>query len=376
MVFADLRAMASSEKGSLPPLHYRFVVKSAEEAVKLIREQLGDKAHVVSVNQINGKGLARFLKAPQLEVIATVTPVPEAKPAAPAVAKALENPDPLSSGLAGPEALAKIYARRESLVQAQYQATEQEPLSVFLKKSGFSERLIYHFRRKSSPSRTSNTEANELMDMVQFLIQQYQGLKQAPMTDRIAFLGSSGVGKSTLLCKQLARDVFIQKSSPSVLKLDHTLPHSNEALRVFCKALGVNCLKAIASPYDLPGPLYIDMSGPSLKDTESWAVIDSKLKQLGVQTRVWVLQAAYEEELLLENLHVAERLGATHLAFTHLDEVHRLNKLWDSLLLSGLSPGLCSYGQGVSGEATTDILQLLLARAFPSKVLEGIEAIT
>lgn len=368
--------MASFQQGSLPHSHHRFIVKSAEEAVKLIRETLGDKAHVLSVNQINGKGLARFLKAPQLEVIATLSPPQEDRAKALKILNtATNNEAPLATP--SPEALAKAkpYSRRESLIQEQYQDPDQEPLNAFLKKSGFSERIIYHFRRKSDASGALTRDNHELMAMIQFLIQQYQGLKKLPLTERVAFLGSSGVGKSTLLCKQLARDVFIHQSTPSVLKLDHALPHSNEALNVFCKALGVHCFKSTASLNDLPGPLYIDMSGPSLKDTESWAAIEQKLNKLAVPTRVWVLQAAYEEELILENLHVAQKLGATHLAFTHLDEVHRFNKLWDSLLLSGLSPALCSYGQGVSGEATTDILQLLLSKSFPAKALDEVNAI-
>jgi len=45
---------------------YRFVVRSADEAVRILRERLGEKARVVSVRQVEGPGLARFLRAPKL----------------------------------------------------------------------------------------------------------------------------------------------------------------------------------------------------------------------------------------------------------------------------------------------------------------------
>ncbi|MGB8170748.1 MAG: hypothetical protein WCF18_24805, partial [Chthoniobacteraceae bacterium] len=68
------------------PQRYRFVVRSAEEAVVLLREKLGANARVISVRQVEGKGLARFLSAPKLEVTAEATtesdsPKPAAEPA-------------------------------------------------------------------------------------------------------------------------------------------------------------------------------------------------------------------------------------------------------------------------------------------------------
>ena len=51
---------------------FRLVVRSAEEAVRVIREKLGDNAKVISVRQVGGEGLKRFISSPKLEVIAQV----------------------------------------------------------------------------------------------------------------------------------------------------------------------------------------------------------------------------------------------------------------------------------------------------------------
>src|SRR5262249_3099192 len=51
---------------------YRFVVGSANEAVRILHERFGENARVISVRQVEGSGLARFLRAPKLEVIAEV----------------------------------------------------------------------------------------------------------------------------------------------------------------------------------------------------------------------------------------------------------------------------------------------------------------
>jgi hypothetical protein len=57
------------DKNTLPPdagrdpgeKHYRILVKSPEEALKVIRKKFGDKAKVLSVKQVEGEGLAKFL---------------------------------------------------------------------------------------------------------------------------------------------------------------------------------------------------------------------------------------------------------------------------------------------------------------------------
>ena len=51
---------------------FRLTVRSAEEAVRVIREKLGEKARVLSVRQVGGEGLKKFISSPKLEVIAEI----------------------------------------------------------------------------------------------------------------------------------------------------------------------------------------------------------------------------------------------------------------------------------------------------------------
>jgi flagellar biosynthesis GTPase FlhF len=79
--------MAQQNVSITPGQKYKFIVKSAEEAASIIREKLGESAQVISVRQVEGEGLARFLRSPKLEIIAQVpsdpsqslpSPAPEA----------------------------------------------------------------------------------------------------------------------------------------------------------------------------------------------------------------------------------------------------------------------------------------------------------
>ena len=53
--------MAQKNVSITPGQKYKFIVKSAEEAASIIREKLGEMAQVISVRQVEGEGLAKFL---------------------------------------------------------------------------------------------------------------------------------------------------------------------------------------------------------------------------------------------------------------------------------------------------------------------------
>ena len=62
----------SEKKDANVGKRYKLIVRSAEEAVRIIRDKLGDHAKVLSVRQVGGEGLKRFISSPKLEVIAEV----------------------------------------------------------------------------------------------------------------------------------------------------------------------------------------------------------------------------------------------------------------------------------------------------------------
>ena len=60
----------------------------------MLRQRFGARARVVSVRQVEGKGLARFLQAPKLEVIAAVGDPPAPVPVNVGVAAVAPEPAP------------------------------------------------------------------------------------------------------------------------------------------------------------------------------------------------------------------------------------------------------------------------------------------
>ncbi len=84
-----------------PGATYRFIVRSADEAVQTLRERLGENARVLSVRQVRSGGFGGLFGRQKIEVVAQVAvPEPNLAPyppgAAPAVATVADRESEIS----------------------------------------------------------------------------------------------------------------------------------------------------------------------------------------------------------------------------------------------------------------------------------------
>ena len=343
---------------------YRFTVATADEAVRVLRERLGENARVVSVRQVEGAGLARFLRAPKLEVIAEL-------PSEPGPVEEPEFPAPFTPE--GETAEASDLLEQALLTMAQREApgaSEQNPaadLARVLHRGCLPPVLLASMETLPEWSRASALPLGPALNEVALLLRgQYQRKPRLPLLQRVAFIGTAGAGKTTL-CKWLAADVFVRQRRAAVLKVDLERANPSDGLAVFCDALAVPLAR---SPEDLPKlspneSIYVDLPGISLGDAEEIALCRKKLTELEVESRVLVINAAYEAELIKRIYQTGEELDATHVVFTHLDELTHWGKLWEFVLGHALTPLFLSSGPSVAGDFIEEIFPAILARTFP-----------
>ncbi|MBT3637056.1 MAG: hypothetical protein HN531_08965 [Opitutae bacterium] len=359
---------------------FRLVVRSAEEAVRVIREKLGEDARVLSVKQVGGEGLKRFISSPKLEVIAEI-PSPEQKDLEEANALGEESVQPASDPV-GTEALdggtaqanpssGQTQADQPEAEQGQPRLESIGETERILSKAGFDPHLLSEIQSWANwKSILELPLADALKEITIGLSDRFRATSVIETTDRVALLGAPGVGKTTTLCKFLAHEVFMNKRTPHVLKVENGIPNPDDALRIFCEVIGVTLFR---EPGNLPvisdaSPLYLDFPGLSLSHMDDWVETKETLDHLEVQTRVLVLNGAYDRQVLLKNISSGKHLGATHVAFTHFDELSNSTKLWPIILRSGLSPLCICNGQNVTGDFTTNVLNQMIARTFPEEL--------
>jgi flagellar biosynthesis protein FlhF len=352
---------------------FRLVVRSAEEAVRVIRDKLGENAKVLSVRQVGGTGLKRFVSSPKLEVIAHVpeeeVQVDEAED------KKLDDkvlsaaPLPPTSEVNAAPIQGKLPVKNETNIAAE--EIEQGKGLYLLERTGFDPGLLKSLQSWSNWHEISKLSlAEALKEITIGLSDRFRGIQSSPTTNKVAFVGSPGSGKTTTLCKFLANEVFINKNTPNVLKLENGMPNPDDSLRIFCEVIGVTLFREennFPSPTD-QNPLYLDFPGFSLSNTNDWHEAGESLDRLGVDTRVLVVNGAYEKDIIIKEIRLARNLKATHLAITHFDEINNATKLWPILFENGLSPICICNGQNVTGDFSTNIMNLMITKTFPEEL--------
>ena len=179
--------MTATPTPTTRPGTFRLVVRSAEEAVQTIRSQLGEQARVVSVQTLPQTGLARWIGSPKFEVIAEVPP---------------REPEPVEPTLP----IAAAGAARRA-----YSPTESETmgrLPAVLRRAGFSEQFVGRLAATVERAGAERPLHAALADLGKELRQTLAAVPARPLPDRVAFLGSAGVGRTTALCKWMSHQVF------------------------------------------------------------------------------------------------------------------------------------------------------------------------
>jgi flagellar biosynthesis protein FlhF len=376
--------MAQQNVSITPGQKYKFIVKSAEEAASIIREKLGETAQVISVRQVEGEGLARFLKSPKLEIIAQIPAEPpqtQPRTEEDSSGQSQEAPEmddeapPAESPLRRKVTRAKRTRapqepRREdadyvpeSLVRAMFKNLPSGRLWTILSKAGIPGEFLAQFGERPETRHLNEQPLQTAISHFAMLMRDRAPSRSLALSNRVAFFGSPGSGSTTALCKQLASDIFLHGQSASVMKLEADEPNSSEGLAMFCEALGVQLLRTRGELKKLSDDtnLYFDIPGMVLTG-KNIRYLQKTFDDLGIESRVLVVNAAYERQLIQEAYTRAGALGATHVVFTHVDEIPRCGKLWEFVLDDGLVPLFASTGQNIAADFDRHIIDLLVRR--------------
>jgi flagellar biosynthesis protein FlhF len=360
--------MSAPTLNAAPGSCYKFIVANAHEAASVIRERLGEHARVLSVRTVEPSGLRGLWGSPKLEVIASLD-LPEAAPAPAPVPQLLATSDEE----AAPVAIAKTSTVLRADSSPRRHITSHSPharpaLASLLRRSGFSEAIMA--RLESSPAWASLQE----MPLHRALVETGRHLRRiagdrrqpAPLT-RAAFIGLAGTGRTTALCKWIASEVSRRARSGHVITAEFDAPVSRGPLPVFCEAMGVPMAHFPAStrPATPGGFVYFDLPGLSLRDPAANAPLADFLNREQITERVLVLNAAYGHAALRAGYARGRELGATHVVFTHLDELAQWGGLWDYLIDGGLEPLFLATGPSLTGECEDDVFDALTRRTLP-----------
>jgi len=335
---------------------YKFTVKTAAEAAVVIRDRLGPEARVLSVRTVESAGLSRLWSAPRIEVIAQIPAM--AAPTSPGP----EGPAPLPLALAdavpAPLPAAPVAAVRPA-----------HTLLSLLRRSGLSEVALARLQMAPYWGELAGAPLHRaLVEAGRRLQSEAGGRGPRPALSRVAFIGSSGAGRTTALCKWLGKEVFTRGRTGHVVTVEFDRPNPSGALPLFCEALGVPVahFPAATRPVTPGGFVAFDLPSLSLSRPEANAALADFLNREGIAERVLVINAAYDHSAMRATYAAGRALGATHLVFTHLDEIAQWGGLWDYLIDRALEPLFLANGPSLTGDCEEDVFGALIRRTLAS----------
>jgi len=334
--------MASPVLKSPAPGTYRFIVRSVNEALAVLKAQLGPEARVLSVRPVRQGFIKRMFGGAKLEVIAELAaPEPVIEPAiAPPV----------------PGVLSSTYATGLT------RGNRPVDLRAALKSAGFSEALLWRVESERRWSISGDKPLGDaLAEFVRELRQLVGALPAVPLSQRVVFIGSSQADKSLALGQWLTWEVFQQGTKCRVCHVEFSRPNPCLELEVFCDAVGVSLTHYTPELRVSEEGVRVYWDVPCISATagDETLQLADLLKQQAIETRVLVLNAAYEIESLRAGLKTGRSLGATHIVLTHLDEAKDIGKLWEIVLEGELRPLFFSHDGNLLGPIGVDPLDFL-----------------
>ena len=259
----------------------------------------------------------------------------------------------------------------QTVTQPDQDSIEDDEISDLLLKTGFDENLLSQIKSWTNWALIKELSlADALKQITIGLSDRYKSNEEIPVSKSVALIGTPGSGKTTTLCKVLANEVFINKKVPMVLKIENGVPNPDDSLRIFCEVVGVTLFREVNMLPEITDktPLYVDLPGLSLGSVEDWSQTKDALDQCGIDSRVLVINGAYDSRVLQRSVQSAKHLGVTHLAITHFDELANATKLWPLILNSGLTPFCVCNGQNVTGDFSRGVLNQMISKTFPEEI--------
>ncbi len=359
--------MNAPDSSQFPGACYKFTVRSAAEAVELIRERLGPAARVLSVRAVPAKGWRRLVGSPQLEVIAQIDA--PAAAAAPVSAPTVAVPSGYANALPAYSADSDAAGSADSpLVAARLTPPASIGLANLLRRSGLGEGALSRLQSGANWGELNTMPLHRaLAETARQLREQIEARPGRAPLSRAAFLGTAGVGRTTALCKWLSAEVFRRARLGHVVTVEFDRPNPSGPLPVFAEALGVPlahfpCGTRPAVP---GGFVYFDLPGLSVRRPADNRPLAEWLDREEIKERVLVLNAAYDRASLRDAYTAGRDLGATHLVFTHLDEVPQWGRLWDYLFDEQVEPLFLGTGPSLTGDIEEDVPGAIVRRTLP-----------
>ncbi|MCF7668802.1 MAG: hypothetical protein K9N48_03390 [Verrucomicrobia bacterium] len=347
-----------------------FVAETAYQAVEKIREELGPQAVVLNVRRLPAEGLSRLWRKPAIEVLACLPDgrngredrLDELKRELGEIKRELPGIRNNGGGVRG-----------QTIAQSGYSSGWR--IGMMLENTGMLpvhiQNIVDRLHALHGPTRPE--PVGRELHLAGALLEDLwpRRLQFGTETDsRIHLLiGAPGVGKSTCLCKWLAKSVLIDGQKAMLWRLDGAAANVAEPVSVYGEILGVPVMRswrgyALEDENEIG---FIDLPGWNWNKSDAVSELSSLIQTWGNPRLHLVLNGAYDIHLQLAQVRAFSGLPLSGIIVTHMDEESRWGKLWNLVLGTNYTLEYISAGQNIPGDFFRPTPELILRRQFGLK---------
>jgi flagellar biosynthesis protein FlhF len=379
----------------------RYLARDMQEAYLAIRRDLGPEAVIVATRRVRQPGLKGFFLPPRMEVTAALEETPARKlpePAAPAGKTALQagagktvvapagSVNPAGGGNNGRHSLevlqrelAEIKAALNRLVRPGSAPVPEQLLTL-------RERLLAQELEEELVAFLLNgieaTAGKEIIaDVIRTRLADHLSHQVAsPSRQRVqAFIGPTGVGKTTTLAKIAARYSLYQEQKVGLITLDTYRIGAVDQLKTYAEIMGLP-LEVAMTPRELRASLenlrhcdvvLVDTAGRAPENKAMLAETRGFLEVVPERDVYLVLSCATRRQDLLQAVENFRSLKYNRLIFTKLDETCCPGVMLTVAAAAGVPLAYITTGQDVPDDLEAADPHLLARRIWEAVAEDG-----
>jgi flagellar biosynthesis protein FlhF len=370
----------------------RFEARDMQEALKLVKQEFGPDAVILSANSIkNNRGIYRFLNRPGVEVTAAIDSnheLPQKQACAnydkveretqprTGFVNALSNPQKALKGFPGQLRMLKRRQGPVRFPESGHQSDSGE-LAAFhrcMLAHGVTSDLAMNLIKKARQTPLISDSSISEMKAGLVHILEGMGMHAAPIAAQkgrqtiAALTGATGVGKTTTIAKIAAVHALELKQKVALISLDDYRIAAIEQLRVYGRIIGVpiemassgNELKKKIKKLADADLILIDTPGMSQNDQRQINEIRKmfvKIRQ--VETHL-VISATSKNEDIKDVIDEFSVIPIDKLIFTKIDETSTFGCVLNEMARTKIPVSYFNNGQGVPEDIESGSLERII----------------
>lgn len=367
-----------------------YQAPTMQQALLLVRRELGAGAAVLHAREVRPRGLARwFGAAPMIEVVASASVavpsrLPQPESPAPAALPASQVGIALDQPLDGPAGDESCEQAAASLNLYSQLNDLQSRVNELFRSAGYGSRPelpdgLFHLFTDLIDADVAEEIARELVDRVRqsstgdeqldadALRQRLAGLIEAEIPiagpiavssgrrHLVALVGPTGVGKTTTIAKLAANFRLREKRRVGLITVDTYRIAAVEQLRTYADIIDLP-MEIVATPREMHQALVrmadldlilMDTAGRSPRDEVKIQELKSMLAEAAPDEVHLVLSSVASANSLARTAEKFAAVGTTAMVLTKLDEAASLGNLLTLLRASRLPLSYLTHGQNV-----------------------------